>query len=371
MCIDVYNVSMLSIRQFAFLLPLLLLACGPTAPATTVPATAAPSLPAAVPATSVSATATPTSVGAGTPTSVGAGTYTPTVTAVPAVTPLPKAGKPLKLVASTPVIADALRNLVLGIDGVSVEVLVPLGADPHEYEPTPADARKLVGANAVFVTGVTFEDEWLSKLLRTAGSGLKPVEVSRGMTLTRIDPVFDAEFESDPHVGMDPDMWQQAVQTMGLAIAGLDAAIAPAVGTNVQAYRAKITQADAAAKTLLLSLPAERRVLVTTHDAMGYWAAHYGFKVVGTIFEGPSTTAGALNPRNIKALSDKIKQQKVKAIFAEAGVNPKLTEAVAREAGITIIETLYVDTLSPADGPASTYIDLIMHNARTIAAALK
>lgn len=364
---------MRSLRHLAFVFPLLLLAC---APATPVPATSVPSLPTtvratALPASSVPATSVQATAISPAPTATATTALSPTVVVVPTATALPKASKPLKLVASTPVIADALRNLMIGIEGVSVEVLVPLGADPHEYEPTPADARKLNGASAVFVTGAQFEDEWLSKLLRTAGGGQKVVEVSRGMTLTRIDPVFDAEFERDPHVWMDPDMWQKAVQTMGLAIAELDAAIAPAVGTNVQAYRAKITQADAAATALLFSLPAERRVLVTTHDAMGYWAAHHGFKVVGTIFEGPSTTAGALNPRNIKALSDKIKQQKVKAIFAEAGVNPKLTEAVAREAGITIIETLYVDTLSAADGPASTYVDLIMHNARTIAAALK
>ena len=112
-------------------------------------------------------------------------------------------------------------------------------------------------------------------------------------------------------------------------------------------------------------------MLVTTHDAFSYYAQRYGFKVVGTVIPGPSTASGAATPRNIKALVDKIKPLGVKAIFVEEGVNPKLTEAVAKEAGIGVIEKLYLDTLSDDKGPAATYLDMLRHNTMTIVGALK
>jgi ABC-type Zn uptake system ZnuABC Zn-binding protein ZnuA len=170
---------------------------------------------------------------------------------------------------------------------------------------------------------------------------------------------------------MDPLRWQQAVNTYAKSLAALDPAIAAAVSVNATRYSDRLTQLDAEIKQNVAKLAPELRLLATTHDALGYWAERYDFKVVATIIPGASTTAGAANPRNIKAVVDGLRAAKVKVLFAEEGVNPKLTEAVAGEAGIVVIETLYLDTLSNTSGPAATYIDMMRHNARTIVGALK
>ena len=195
--------------------------------------------------------------------------------------------------------------------------------------------------------------------------------MSEGVKLNKVDAQFQSEFANDPHYWQDPERWQQAVNNAAKGVAALDAGIADAVKKNAEAYIAKIKEADAMIKTEVAKIPADKRVLVTTHDAFGYYAQRYGFKVVGTVIPGPSTASGAATPRNIKALVDKIKPLGVKAIFVEEGVNPKLTEAVAKEAGIGVIEKLYLDTLSDDKGPAATYLDMLRHNTMTIVGALK
>jgi ABC-type Zn uptake system ZnuABC Zn-binding protein ZnuA len=293
------------------------------------------------------------------------------ITVAPPKTLVPRASKPLNLLASTVLLQDALLALTQGIQGVTISGLVPIGADPHEYEPTPSDVKKIQTANAFFVIGANFEDEWLSKALKSANSQLKPIDASLNIPLNKIDESFGSEFENDPHYWLDPDRWQKASAALANAIVDLDPSLNEAVMTNLARYIKQIIEADLQAKALLAEVTPSQRKLVTTHDAMGYWAAHYGFRVIGAVIPGPTTTEGATNPRNIKLLSDKIKAEGVKAIFVETGVNPKLTEAVAKEAKITIVDALFLDTLSDDKGPAATYPNMLLHNARVIAAALK
>ena len=212
-------------------------------------------------------------------------------------------------------------------------------------------------------------------MIKNAGGSRPIVDLSEGVKLNKIDAQFQSEFDNDPHYWQDPERWQQAVNNAAKGVAALisasDPSIAEAVKKNAEAYIAKIKETDAMIKTEVAKIPADKRVLVTTHDAFGYYAQRYGFKVVGTVIPGPSTASGAATPRNIKALVDTIKPLGVKAIFIEEGVNPKLTEAVAKEAGIGVIEKLYLDTLSDDKGPAATYLDMLKHNTMTIAGALK
>jgi len=298
----------------------------------------------------------------------------PAPTALP-TTAVPKVAKPLHLSASTVFVRDALVNVTQGIQGITIHGIVPLGADPHEYEPTPKDVKAVSDSQAVFMNGAGFEEEWLGKLIKNAGGSRPIVDLSQGVTLNKIDAQFKSEFDNDPHYWQDPERWQQAVNNAAKGVAALvsasDPSIAEAVQKNAEAYIAKIKETDALIKTEVAKIPADKRVLVTTHDAFGYYAQRYGFKVVGTVIPGPSTASGAATPRNIKALVDKIKPLGVKAIFVEEGVNPKLTEAVAKEAGIGVIEKLYLDTLSDDKGPAATYLDMLRHNTTTIVGALK
>lgn len=283
----------------------------------------------------------------------------------------PIASKPLALVASMPIVKDLIDNLVAGIQGITVVSIVPLGSDPHEYEATPGDAKTIAGASAIIVVGAQYEDEWLLKLLKSAGGKPATIVAAEGITLKPIDKAFDAEFDNDPHIWMDPVRWQQAVRSVAKGLAALDPVIAAAVNANADAYVAKLNELDAFVKAETGKIPATQRVLVTTHDAMGYYAERYGFKVVGAVIASSSSAAAEPSAQSVKRLVDLIKSNKVKAVFSEAGLNPKLTEAVAKEAGVAFVGALFIDTLSDAKGPAATYIDMIRYNTATIVGALR
>lgn len=300
-------------------------------------------------------------------------TEAPKATAVPptvTVSP-PRATRPLALVASMPIVKDLIDNLVAGIQGITVVSIVPLGSDPHEYEATPGDAKTIAGAGAIIVVGAQYEDEWLLKLLKSAGGKPAMIVAAEGITLKPIDKAFDAEFDNDPHIWMDPVRWQQAARSVAKGLAALDPAIAAAVNANADAYVAKLNDLDAFVKAETSKVPAAQRVLVTTHDAMGYYAERYGFKVVGAVIASSSSAAAEPSAQSVKRLVDLIRANKVKAVFSESGLNPKLTEAVAKEAGASFVGALYIDTLSDAKGPAATYIDLVRFNTATIVGALR
>jgi len=210
-------------------------------------AAAAPAAPTVAPAT---ATTAPPAV----PTATTAPPVVPTATALPKPTEAPrptavpptatvapsKASKPLALVASMPIVKDLIDNLVAGIQGITVVSVVPLGSDPHEYEATPGDAKTIAGASAIIVVGAQYEDEWLLKLLKSAGGKPATIVAAEGITLKPIDKAFDAEFDNDPHIWMDPVRWQQAARNVAKGLAALDPVIAVAVNANAEAYVAKL-----------------------------------------------------------------------------------------------------------------------------------
>lgn len=276
--------------------------------------------------------------------------------------PAPAPGaKPIRLVASTPLVADLLKNLTQGVDGVEVIPVVPLGSDPHSFEPTPADARKLETASAVFAIGAGYEDEWLNKML-TAQT--KPMQLSAGVELQKMG---DTD-EDDPHIWMDPLRWKQAARAAAQGIIAIAPAISQSVTANTAAYAAKLDALDAEIKTQTAALPAEQKNLVTTHDALGYFAKRYGFRIIGAVMPGVGAS-GAPSAKEMQTLIELIKTSHAKAIFTEVGLNPALAQTVARESGARVIENLYVDTLSDAGGAAPAYLDMMRHNTRLIAKA--
>ncbi len=281
--------------------------------------------------------------------------------------PTPNASaKSIRLIASTPILADLLENLTAGIADVEVSAVVPNGSDPHAFEPTPADARKVAQASAVFVVGANYEEAWLKKLLDGAGGSRPVIEVSAGVDLQKIE----GSDELDPHIWMDPLRWKQAADTAAKGIIALAPAISQGVSANAAAYAAKLDALDAGIKTQVAALSAGQRNLVTSHDALGYFAKRYGFTIIGAVMPGAGASAQP-SAREMQDLIGLIKTHNAKAVFTEVGLNPALAQTVARESGAKVIDNLYVDTLSDPGGPAPTYLDMMTYDSALIVNALK
>jgi ABC-type Zn uptake system ZnuABC Zn-binding protein ZnuA len=175
--------------------------------------------------------------------------------------------------------------------------------------------------------------------------------------------------ECDAHVWTDPMNGVIWANNIADAFSAADAANAAAYRANADAYIAQLEAVDAEIETLVAGIPEARRILVTNHEFMGYFAYAYGFEVVGTVLPGATTDAEP-NPQELADLIALVQEEGVPAIFAEVSANPQLAEVVAEEAGIAVVTTLYSESLSGSDGPASTYLDYLRYNAQIIAQAL-
>lgn len=284
--------------------------------------------------------------------------------------PAPAPTDSLTLVTTTPIVRDLVENLVMGVPGAKVVSLVPLGADPHEYAPTPGDARVLAGARAIVVVGARYEDEWLGRFLQNAGATRTIITAAEGIDLLPIASAGSGVLDRDPHIWLDPIRWQQATLNVAHGLAALEPALGPTVNANAAAYLARLGALDTETALTVATIPPAERVLVTTHDALGYYAARYGFSVAGVVLPGGGSEV-APSAQDLRQLVDAIRTRKPRAIFTEAGLDRRITETVARETGIAIIDSLYVDTLSPTSGPAPNLVDLIRHNTSTIVGALR
>ena len=260
----------------------------------------------------------------------------------------------LTVVATTTQAADLVRNV--GGDDVDVIGLLPANADPHDYEVRPRDMQALAGADLVVRSGGEV-DEWLGDAIEGAGAGA-PV-------LTLIDHVRTTG--DDPHWWQDPRNAVPAVEAIGRALLRVDPGgpYAAAAGR----YEARLRKLDRAVAACIDSLPAARRRLVTTHDALGYYARRYGLAVVGAVIPSLSTS-GQPSAGETAALVRTIREQGVKAIFAESSVEAKVEQAIARETGATVGQALWADTLGPPGSDGATYAGSIAANTRAIVAGL-
>ena len=263
-------------------------------------------------------------------------------------------GKP-SVVATTTQVGDLVRN-VAG-DRARVHVMLRAGVDPHEYEPRPSDAREIAEAELVVRSGREV-DEWLGDLLDEAGERAARVDLSDAVE-TQGD---------DPHWWQDPRNAVRAVEAIRSALAEADPGNAAAYSSAAAAYTRRLNALDARIERCTGRIPAGRRKLVTTHDALGYYARRYGFEVVGALIPSLSTQAQP-SAGEIDALVRQIRREKVRAIFPESGLNPKLERAVSREADATVGGELYADTLGRS-GSEATYIGAMEANTDTIVAGL-
>ncbi|MBI1257771.1 MAG: hypothetical protein GC204_09905 [Chloroflexi bacterium] len=322
----------------------------------------------------------------------------------------------LKVVASFTILEDVVKN-VAG-DAADVDTLVPPDADPHEYTPTPSDLAKISDADVVFVNGALLEQG----LLKTIESSAKQVisasqcveilpfgdvqpapaatpdasdptaqrcaaNVAALATVNAIQPLYpvtplgqlyaidcvagagDSEDGNcDPHVWFNPynvELWTLMIRD---TLSDYDPANADTYKANAAAYLTQLETLRLALASELTKLPADQRVLVTDHDALGYFADTFGFQIVGMVVPSTSTDAEP-SAQQIAGLIDTIRAQHVTAVFAGVSVNPALSQQVADEAGAHFY-TLYTESLTDSSGAAPTYIDLMNTDMQTIVGAL-
>lgn len=301
------------------------------------------------------------------------------------------AGQPLPVVASFSILQDLTRQV--GADLVSVSALVGPDGDAHVFEPTPQQARQLQQAKVLVANGLDFES-WMPRLKKAAGFKGQEIVASQGIAVRALPKGqghdhghdhgadkagHDHDHDHDHghghnHGPNDPHAWQDVknaiiyVRNIAKGLATADPANAAQYDKQATQYIARLTALDASLRQRFAAVPAARRTVVSTHDAFGYFAQAYGLRFVPV--RGLSTESEP-SARDMAALVKQVREERIGAIFLENISDPRLLEQLSRETGAAIGGRLYSDALSPAGGPAATYIDMVETNATTLLKALQ
>lgn len=281
------------------------------------------------------------------------------------------AGDQVDVVASFSILGEIAQRV--GGDRVKVHTLVGPDEDAHVYQPTPTDAKTLAKARLVIVNGCGFEG-WIDRLIKSSGYRGKSVVASSGIqTLKRIGT--REEHDHHDHAGdVDPHAWQDLsnaahyVDNIAQALIEVDPAGTSTYQDNARKFRQEIEVLDGEIRQSFKGIPAERRKVVTTHDAFGYFSRAYGISFIAPV--GLNTDAEP-SAADVGRIIKQIRRDRIPAVFMESISDPRLLERIRKESGARIGGTLYSDALSKAGGPASTYLDMMRHNAQTLVAALK
>ena len=303
--------------------------------------------------------------------------------------------KPIRVVATFSILGDMVSRI--GGEHAAVTTLVGPDGDTHMYRPTPADARALSDADVLVVNGLDFEG-WLDRLVETASfdgvrvvatAGIEPItfegdagddhdgdrdhEESKAVVDSGDGHDGHDEHDEHAHGAFDPHAWQSLrhaviyVDNVTTALAKADPERASTFYRNRAAYVAEIEALDAEVRSLLAELPEGSRTIVTSHDAFQYFGRDYGLAFIAP--QGLSTESEA-SAKDVVRLIELIRSQGIRAVFLENVADPRLLKRIADETGATIGGTLYPGALSGPEGPAPTYLDMMRHNARTLAQAL-
>ena len=278
-------------------------------------------------------------------------------------------GSGITVVATTTQAADFARAVAGDRD--KVVGLIPANADPHDYEVRPGDVKALADADVVIRSGGDLDD-WLQSAIDSSGTGADELTLIDHVSTLESEPGHDHagdEHAVDPHWWHDPRNAVKAVAAIETALTAADADGASTYQRNAESYTRKLAALDGAVAACIEKLPPAQRKLVTTHDALGYYAHRYGLEVIGAVIPSLSTQAQA-SAGEVAELVDTIKREQVKAIFAESSVNPKLEQVVADQAGATVGKALWADTLGPEGSDGATYLASIASNTRAIADGL-
>lgn len=293
------------------------------------------------------------------------------MTALPA-----SAQEKLNVVASFSIIGDFARHV--GGDRIELTTLVGPGGDAHVYEPKPADAAAMQQADVVLVNGLHFEG-FLQRLIDSSATKATVVELTRGVETIEAKDEDEHHHEEASeegghhHDGTDPHAFQSVanaeiyVNNIADAFCAADAAGCNGYKANAAAYIVTLEALDDQVKAAVASIPADKRIIITSHDAFGYFEHAYGIRFLAP--EGISTESEA-SAADVAKLVRQVREDKASAIFVENITDPRLSKQIADETGLKIGGTLYSDALSEANGPASNYIDMMRHNVNTIKGAI-
>ncbi len=277
-------------------------------------------------------------------------------------------GPSLKVLATTTFLADIAQN-VAG-KRLQVDSLLPPGVDPHGFEPTPSDVRRIADADVLIIHGQGLEEFLARPLGASRPPSASTIEASAGLVPKQRSGAPTVSGEADMHYWLDPNLAQTYVDNIEKGLVAADPAGATEYQANARQYKQQLQDLDAWIRNQVVTLSPERRLLVTDHEALGYYADRYDFRVVGAVV--PSVTPGSQpSAQSLAALVTKIKETGAPAVFLEQGSNAQLAEQVARETGAKMAPELYVHYTSPPGGPAPTYIEMLKYDTSVIVQALR
>lgn len=274
----------------------------------------------------------------------------------------------LSVVSTTSIVADVVQQI--GGDAFTVTTLLPLGSDPHSFQPSPRDMALVADASVIFANGAGLE-EFLQPLIENAGASARVVEVSSGIQLLDAPPgeIEAGEVQSgDPHTWVDPNNVIIWVENIRAALTELDPANSAKYQVNADRYESELQSLDAWIVEQVANIPPEKRVLVTDHLVYGYFAERYGFEQIGAIIPGFSTISSP-SAKDVAAIESAIQAHKVQAVFVSESTSPTLVQRVSEDTGVALVR-LYHGSLSEPDGPAASYLDMLRYNVSAMVDAL-
>ena len=272
----------------------------------------------------------------------------------------------LPVTASFSILGDLVR--VVGGERVTVTTLVGPNEDAHVFEPKPTDAKHLLQSKLLVINGLGFEP-WAQKLAQSAGFKGTTLQASQGVTpRTMPSEQSPSHLETDPHAWQNPDNVVIYVRNIAATLSKLDPAGAATYQNNSAAYIQELQALDRWAKEQFAVLPPAKRKVITSHDAFGYFAAHYQLTFLAP--QGVSTDAEP-SAKDVAQLIRQIKREHIKAVFMENMSNQKLLAQLAKDTGVTLGARLYVDALSGPQEPGSSYLKLMRHNVAQLVAGMQ
>ena len=271
----------------------------------------------------------------------------------------------LKVLATTTIVADVVNQI--GDDLIELDVLLPIGTDPHTFAPTPQDLAKVSQAELLFMNGVGLES-FLKNYLENIGENVQMVEVSRGVKVLQTSK-GDEHDTGDPHTWTDPGNVKVWVENISAALSELDPANADKYQANAKIYQSKLDELDAWIVAQVSQIPQEHRKLVSDHESLAYFAQRYGFIQIGTVIPGTSTLSEP-SAQEVARLEDLVKAENVRAIFVDTTANPQLAERISNDTRAKIV-LIYSGSLTEVDGEAGSYIDYMRYNVTAVVNALK
>jgi len=272
----------------------------------------------------------------------------------------------MPVMATFSILADMVSEI--GGDEISVASLVPVDADTHHFQPKPSDLRKLQTAQLLVINGLGLEG-WMSRMVKTSGYAGPVVVATAGITPLKIaDQRGRATTQTDPHAWQDLRNGIIYVRNLTAGLVKANPARAEMYRARADDYVRRIAETDQWIEQHLAAVPVEKRKVITSHDAFGYFGARYRITFRGVA--GIDTDAEP-SAADVAALVKQIKREGIKAVFVENMTDPRLAQIVARESGAILGGTIYSDALSPPGGPADTYLKMFRHNVPLLVAAMQ